>query len=203
MIEFKFGDKELNSLKSRDKEGKEEEIKEMLKNVRTTKKIENLENDKSPKYIKSYETKIGKLTLGSDENFITNIFFPANKIPENMKEKETNVIEQAINELNEYFEGKRKMFTIPLKPNGTEFQKNVWKALLNIPYGKTCSYKDIAEAIGSPKACRTVGSSNGKNPIPIIIPCHRVINSNGKLGGYSGGLDVKTKLINIEKNTKF
>ncbi len=151
-----------------------------------------------PKYIKSYETKIGKLTIGSDDNFITHIFFYKDKVPENIEERETAVIKQAINELNEYFEGKRKNFTVPLNPEGTEFQKKVWKALLNIPYGKTCSYKDIAEKIGSPKACRAVGSSNGKNPIPIIIPCHRVINASGNIGGYSAGLDIKTKLMNIE-----
>ena len=151
-----------------------------------------------PKYIKSYKTKIGKLTIGSNDNFITHIFFYNDKVPENIRERETAVIKQAINELNEYFEGKRKNFTVPLNPEGTEFQKKVWKALLNMPYGKTCSYKDIAEKICSPKACRAVGSSNGKNPIPIIIPCHRVINASGNIGGYSAGLDIKNKLMNIE-----
>ncbi len=179
-------------------EGKENEIKDLLKNTKTTKKTIAMKKNNLPKYIKSYKTKIGKLTIGSDDNSITHIFFSTDKVPENIEEKETKVIKQAINELNEYFDGKRKNFTVPLKPDGTEFQKKVCKALLDIPYGKTCSYRDIAEAIGSPKACRAVGTSNGKNPIPIIIPCHRVINSSGNLGGYSAGLDIKAKLMDIE-----
>lgn len=90
-------------------------------------------------------------------------------------------------------------FDLPLDARGTEFQKKVWNELLRIPYGETKSYKDIAVAIGNEKACRAIGMANNKNPIPIIIPCHRVIGSNGKLVGYAGGLNVKEKLLNIEK----
>lgn len=110
--------------------------------------------------------------------------------------------EKIISQLNEYFKGERKHFDLPLKPLGTEFQKRVWKALMNIPYGETKSYKEIAIEVGSPKACRAVGSANNKNPIPIIIPCHRVIGSTGKLVGFAGGLNLKEKLLNLEQKQK-
>jgi methylated-DNA-[protein]-cysteine S-methyltransferase len=101
-------------------------------------------------------------------------------------------------QLKEYFNLKRKKFYVPLDIEGTEFQKKVWNALQKIPYGKTVSYKDIAEAIGNVKSVRAVGRANGKNPVPIIIPCHRVIEHSGKLGGYSGGLGIKEKLLELE-----
>ncbi len=102
------------------------------------------------------------------------------------------------NELIEYFDRKRKYFSIPLDTHGTEFQKRVWRQLLNIPYGKTISYMLLAKLIGNSKATRAVGKANGENPLPILIPCHRVINSDGKLGGYSGGLGIKEKLLELE-----
>ena len=98
-----------------------------------------------------------------------------------------------------YFSKKRKSFDIPIKLEGTEFQKRVWDALIQIPYGKTCTYKDIAEKIGNPKACRAVGGANNKNPIMIIVPCHRVIGKNGDLVGYAGGIEVKQKLLDLEQ----
>ena len=101
-------------------------------------------------------------------------------------------------ELDEYFNGKRKEFNIPLEPEGTEFQKKVWKALLEIPYGQTRSYKEIAIRIGNEKASRAVGMANNKNPIIIIVPCHRVIGSNKKLVGYFGGVEMKEGLLDIE-----
>lgn len=122
----------------------------------------------------------------------------SNEILNNIEEMETEVIKQAIEELKEYFEGTRKIFTVLINPKGTEFQQKVWNSLRKIPYGETRSYKDIAVDIGNNNACRAVGSSNGKNPIPIIIPCHRIINSNGNLGGFSGGLKLKIKLLQIE-----
>ncbi len=110
---------------------------------------------------------------------------------------------QAEQELMEYFLGLRKKFSIKLDPEGTKFQKTVWTALCKIPYGQTISYKTIAENIKTPKAYRAVGNANSKNPIPIIIPCHRVISSDGSLGGYSLGLHIKKFLLNFEqKNTK-
>ncbi len=102
-------------------------------------------------------------------------------------------------ELDEYFEGKRKSFDIELAPIGTDFQKKVWDALLKIPYGATCTYKDIATAIGNPNASRAVGGANNKNPIPIIIPCHRVIGANKALVGYAYGLEMKRYLLDLEK----
>lgn len=112
--------------------------------------------------------------------------------------KESSLIKNAYRQLVEYFNKQRKTFDLPLAPEGTEFQMKVWKALSDIPYGKTRSYKEIAIAIGNPKAVRAVGMANNKNPIPIIIPCHRVIGSDGKLVGYGGGLEIKEYLLKLE-----
>lgn len=103
-------------------------------------------------------------------------------------------------QLQEYFEGKRKEFEIPLDIRGTSFQKLVWQQLQNIPYGETRSYKEIAVAMGAPRAVRAIGGANNRNPLPILIPCHRVIGSNGALVGYGGGLDIKEYLLNLEQN---
>jgi len=105
-------------------------------------------------------------------------------------------------QLNEYFAGKRREFCLRLEMRGTPFQKSVWEALLAIPYGETRSYGQIAKQIGRPTASRAVGAANGQNPIPIVVPCHRVIGSTGKLTGFGGGLDVKEKLLNIESPRK-
>lgn len=102
-------------------------------------------------------------------------------------------------QLNEYFEGQRQVFDLPLDFEGTEFQQKVWQALLTIPFGETRSYKQIAEQIGNVKAVRAVGAANGKNPISIITPCHRVVGANGKLVGFAGGLENKVILLKIEK----
>lgn len=101
-------------------------------------------------------------------------------------------------QLREYFAGQRKKFSVKLDLSGTQFQLRVWKELTKIPYGKTISYKQLAIKTGDAKAVRAVGGANGSNPIPIIIPCHRVINANGELGGYSGGLDIKSTLLTLE-----
>ena len=108
------------------------------------------------------------------------------------------VLEQAAGELEEYFAGKRREFTVPLAPRGTEFQRKVWTALQEVPYGTTVSYKDIAVRIGKPGAAIAVGQANKWNPIPIIIPCHRVIGANGKLVGYTGGMHIKEALLAVE-----
>lgn len=108
-----------------------------------------------------------------------------------------------VRQLKEYFEGKRLVFRTPLDlDQGTPFQRKVWKALRNIPYGETVSYKEIAQAIGQPSASRAVGGANGANPIPIIVPCHRVVASDRGLGGYSAGLDIKTELLGLEARTR-
>lgn len=117
-------------------------------------------------------------------------------------ESDTPLLKKASEQINEYFSGKRETFDLPLNPEGTEFMKKVWKQLLNIPYGETKTYKQIATEIGNEKAARAVGMANNKNPIPIIIPCHRVIGSNKKLVGYALGLDVKEKLLKLEAKYK-
>lgn len=113
--------------------------------------------------------------------------------------KKTDFTELVYKEIMEYLNGKRKSFDIKYEINGTEFQKKVWKELTKIPYGETRSYKEIAVAVGNPKASRAVGMANNKNPIAIIVPCHRVIGSDGKLVGYAGGLDMKRALLTLEK----
>ena len=145
-----------------------------------------------------YKTSIGNVVIGENGSGITRICF-GDSIPKDAEFIETPLLKKANEELQEYFVGKRKVFDLPLAMEGTEFQKMVWKALSEIPYGTTCSYKDIALKVGNAKASRAVGMANNKNPIPIIIPCHRVIGANGKLVGYAGGLDIKQKLLEIEK----
>ena len=121
------------------------------------------------------------------------------EMAKNSIQKETSLIKNTKQQLDEYFAGKRKKFDIPIKLDGTDFQIKVWKELLKIPYGETCSYLDIAKCIGNPKASRAVGMANNKNKIIIIVPCHRVIGSNKKLVGYACGLDVKEKLLELER----
>lgn len=154
------------------------------------------------KNIYYYNTKIGKIAIVENGEGITNIY-PAEMLKvDGMEKKETELIKETAKQLNEYLDGKRKEFDIPLMPEGTGFQKKVWNELINIPFGVTMSYKEIAEKIGNPKAARAVGMANNKNPILIIVPCHRVIGSNGNLTGYACGIETKKKLLNIEKNPR-
>lgn len=141
-----------------------------------------------------YNTKIGKIYISADENFVLSISL--NK--PDFCEKETPLIKKTFQELDEYFSGKRKTFDLPLKLNGTEFQKKIWQELIKIPYGKTISYKELAKRAGNEKACRAAGMANNKNKIMIVIPCHRVVGSNGYLTGYAGGLNVKKQLLDLE-----
>lgn len=113
-------------------------------------------------------------------------------------EKDNSILAQCRRELDEYFAGERREFTVSLDLHGTPFQMRCWDALLEIPYGQTCSYGDLARKVGSPNGFRAVGMANHDNPIPIIIPCHRVITSDRKLGGYGGGLEVKERLLRLE-----
>lgn len=147
-----------------------------------------------------YDTKIGRIGLVEDGEAITHLYFGEIELKD-IKIEESNLLKEAFKQISEYLEGRRKEFSLPLKPFGTEFQLKVWNALREIPYGTTCSYKDIAVKIGNEKACRAVGLANNRNPISIFIPCHRVIGSNGKLVGYGGGLDLKEKLLNLEGAT--
>ena len=145
-----------------------------------------------------YDTEIGTIKISENDRKIIGLGFSDLK-KENEIEKETELIKKAYTQLEEYLSGKRTEFDIEIEMIGTEFQKKVWKELLNIPYGETRSYKDIAIAIGNEKACRAVGNANNKNPIAIIVPCHRVVGSDGSMTGYAGGLNIKEKLLKIEK----
>lgn len=118
--------------------------------------------------------------------------------PKEGQQKTTELTKKTVLQLKEYLSGKRTEFDVPLKPQGTEFQKKVWEALLTIPYGQTRSYKEIAVQIGNEKACRAVGMANNRNPISIMIPCHRVVGADKSLVGYGGGLNIKVKLLNLE-----
>lgn len=147
------------------------------------------------KYFK-YKTNICELYIGEENNKITNISFTKDFIGEI---EETELIKKAYKQIEEYLKGERIKFDLPIYLDGTEFQKKVWNALIDIPYGKVATYKDIAKKIGNEKAFRAVGNANNKNPIAIVVPCHRVIGANGKLVGYAGGLTVKKNLLEIEK----
>lgn len=147
-----------------------------------------------------YESKVGKIGIADDGNAVTNIYFESEAGENDSQIRETALIKEAHKQIEEYFDGNRKSFDIPISPSGTEFQQKVWNALQTIPYGETRSYKDIAIAVGNEKACRAVGMANNRNPISIIIPCHRVIGKDGKLVGYGGGLQTKDYLLKLEKN---
>jgi methylated-DNA-[protein]-cysteine S-methyltransferase len=144
----------------------------------------------------TYASPVGMLTIISGQNAVKAILFGGP--PAGLRRRRTELAGKTESELSEYFGGQRRSFSVPLAPEGTIFQKSVWQALTAIPYGETRSYKEIAEAAGSPKACRAVGMANNKNPIPIIIPCHRVIGADGSLVGYGGGLEIKKALLKLE-----
>jgi methylated-DNA-[protein]-cysteine S-methyltransferase len=151
-------------------------------------------------YQLSMSSPAGTLILSEEDEKIIEISFGKSDICGIIKE--TNVLVQCRSELNEYFASQRTEFSVPISMKGTAFRKKVWNALINIPYGKTASYKDIAEAVGCPKGARAVGSANHNNPIPIIVPCHRVITADRKLGGYAGGLEIKRLLLETERTKK-
>lgn len=151
------------------------------------------------KYIKYYNTPFKRIKIVEEDSKIIRLSFDNEEDFGEFELKDTELLNQTTKQLDEYFEGKRKKFELPLNPNGTDFMKRVWKALEEIPYGETKSYKQIAEAIENSKASRAVGMANNKNPIPIIIPCHRVIGTNGNLVGYALGLEMKRRLLELEK----
>jgi methylated-DNA-[protein]-cysteine S-methyltransferase len=147
------------------------------------------------------DTPIGELLLAGDDDALCLVGFPEGsmrKDPEPDWIYKEKPFEAARQQLAEYFAGERREFDLPLKLSGTEFQMSVLRALQQIPYGETTSYSDIAERIGRPKAVRAVGAANGRNPVPIIVPCHRVIGSHGDLTGFGGGLDTKEALLRLE-----
>lgn len=143
-----------------------------------------------------YKTPIGNICIEAKDGFITALYTCDHEVDIT---EECDVINNAYKQLLEYFDGSRKEFDIPIKLVGTEFQLKVWNELKNIPYGETRSYGDIAKYINNPKASRAIGGANNKNPIMIIVPCHRVIGVNGKLVGFGAGLDVKKYLLHLEE----
>jgi len=146
-----------------------------------------------------FNSPVGPLYLVASDKGLRGVFWKQQSFESQSSALATKYLEQAIEQLTQYFEGARHSFDIPLDIVGTDFQKKVWKTLEQIPYGKTFSYKDVAVKINNLKAIRAVGTANGQNPLSIIIPCHRVIGSDGKLTGYAGGLKIKEHLLNLEK----
>ncbi|MEM7358304.1 MAG: methylated-DNA--[protein]-cysteine S-methyltransferase [Pseudomonadota bacterium] len=151
------------------------------------------------KYLDNFDTPLGKMEITASENAVEAIHFVESLQPI----KANAVTDQVKSQMLAYFAGTLERFDLPLSPQGTDFQKQVWKALTSVDYGKTCSYADIANKIKNPKAVRAVGSANGKNPLTIVVPCHRIIGSNGALTGYASGVDRKAWLLNHEANTLF
>ena len=145
-----------------------------------------------------YETVIGKIGIAEEHGFVTNICFMNMKQPLDSKLIETDILKETYVQISEYLDGKRKEFDIPLNPSGTDFQQKVWCEVLNIGYGNKMTYKDLALEIKNESAIRAVGSALNKNPIPIIIPCHRIVGTNGDLSGYNGGIELKKFLLNLE-----
>lgn len=146
-----------------------------------------------------YHSKIGYFKIKIENDVLIEL----DKVEEKQEnENYSKILPELIKQLDEYFEGKRKCFTVPYKTKGTPFQEKVWKELTKIPYGETRSYKDIAIKVGCPKGYRAVGLANNKNKISIVIPCHRVIGTNKKLIGYSGGIKTKEQLLDLEQKCK-
>ena len=142
------------------------------------------------------DTPIGKLCIEVEGGFVTGVYMADGVC--DREECRQEILTETRKQLQEYFDGKRKEFNLPILLRGTEFQKKVWQGLCTIPYGETRSYKELAELVGNPKAVRAVGGANNKNPIMIIVPCHRVIGADGSLVGFGGGLEVKKYLLELE-----
>jgi len=157
----------------------------------------------SPLHFQDMSTPVGRLRLIASDSALVGIWFEqgrdAARHPGGLTEKSSPVLELARTQLQEYFATRRQEFDLPLDPRGTEFQRRVWQQLLKIPYGETTSYGALAGELGDAKASRAVGLANGSNPIPIVIPCHRVIGADGSLTGFGGGLAVKQQLLELER----
>lgn len=152
---------------------------------------------------KTTDTPVGVLKLVANDHGLQAILWPHEKpnrvrFAELAEERSNSILIEAERQLHEYFAGKRRSFTVPLDMQGTTFQRNVWEALLRIPFGETRSYLQLAHELGVPKATRAVGAANGRNPLSIMVPCHRVIGSSGKLTGFAGGLETKAYLLQLE-----
>lgn len=142
---------------------------------------------------------IGAIGLEADDTSLLAVHFLPHQAVVAANETDAPILLEAIQQLQQYFDGSRQQFSLPLRFKGTAFQQQVWQQLLRIPYGSTCSYGDIAKALGNPGAARAVGMANNQNPLPIVIPCHRVIGHNGKLVGFGGGIAIKQKLLQLEQ----
>ncbi len=151
-------------------------------------------------YCSRLPTDIGVILIEASDDAILSVAFVDQKVePQNaVTIQENDISRQGVQQLSEYFAGERTTFSLPLSPTGTAFQQRVWTQLCEVPYGETASYLDIAKALAKPTATRAVGAANGKNPIAIVIPCHRIIGANGKLTGYAGGLERKSYLLELE-----
>lgn len=145
-----------------------------------------------------YEMSIGRIGICEDKGSITRLYFADDARPQDIPIGETPALREAASQIRGYLLGEITEFTVPLAPEGTAFMKQVWQELCRIPYGKTATYRDVGVAVGRLRAARAVGLANNRNPIPIFIPCHRVIGSNGSLTGYRGGLDLKQRLLTLE-----
>ena len=144
-----------------------------------------------------FDTPLGTMAVGEEDGAITRVYLPNSPMPRLMPHK-TPLLERAQGQILEYFDGQRQEFDLPLAFVGTDFQQKVWKALTAIPYGQTITYGALAEAVGCPGGARAVGMANHRNPLPILVPCHRVVGAGGKLTGYAGGLEMKKSLLELE-----
>ncbi len=156
-------------------------------------------------YFTYVDSPAGRLLLAGDDRGLKLISFPEGKgarKPESTWVQDEKPFLDAVGQLREYFAGKRREFDLPLAPEGTPFQLKTWQTLRGIPYGGTTSYGEIARRIGKPKAIRAVGAANGRNPLPIVVPCHRVIGSDGSLTGYGGGMAIKKMLLELERGNR-
>jgi methylated-DNA-[protein]-cysteine S-methyltransferase len=159
-------------------------------------------------YFDQFDTPIGVMSIAADESGLRHIEFPSNRHPaERADWRECDasasasvleILNTTRTQLSQYFAGERRAFDLPLAPQGTAFQCEVWYALARIPYGETWTYRDLARIIGKPAAVRAVGAANGRNPLPIVLPCHRVIGADGALVGFGGGLPIKAALLRLE-----
>ncbi|MHB8424822.1 MAG: methylated-DNA--[protein]-cysteine S-methyltransferase [Gammaproteobacteria bacterium] len=156
-------------------------------------------------YYQTVSSPVGELLLAGDDAALHLIHFqagPRPMKPETGWQQDARLFREVLRQLKAYFAGKLRQFDLPLKPEGTAFQMRVWRALRTIPYGETWSYGQLARRIGKPAASRAVGAANGQNPIPIIVPCHRVIGADGSLTGFGGGLSIKQKLLELESGER-
>jgi len=150
-------------------------------------------------YYDNYQTPLGKMEITANQQAVLSIHF----VEQTKKVKPNAITEAAKTQMLQYFAGDLEQFDMPMEPYGTDFQKQVWHALTSVDYGETCCYSDIANIISNPKAVRAVGAANGKNPMTIVVPCHRIIGRDGSLTGYASGMDKKAWLLNHEANTLF